>query len=123
MTSATCFGVAPSSRSSNIGLRLCDHRLSAPPSQPYQRDPRRFDTVGVLRSTTTLPTARRWLSVQLRSGTWHVAHEVSPTRDRRASKNRRVPNSIASDLPDTRLLLSGVEGAGHGPCERIISIS
>src|SRR6476661_6172501 len=123
MRSATCLGVAPSSRSSSIGRKLCDHRLSAAPSQPYQREPRRFETVGVLRSTTTLPIARRSLSVQLRSGTWHEAHDVSPTRERRASKKRRVPNSIASGLPDTRLLLSGVAGIGHGPCERIVWIS
>ena len=66
-TTATRSGVrdpvAASSRLSRIGRRLCDHRLSAPPSQPNQRCERRFIMVGVLRSTSLMPTPRRRLSV------------------------------------------------------------
>ena len=58
---------------------LCDHRLSAAPSQPYQRPSRTFIRVGVLRSTSAAAMPRAWLSVQLRSGTWQVPQENLPS--------------------------------------------
>ncbi len=53
-------------------------RLSAPPSQPNQCVERRFMSVGVLRSTSTSPTPRRRLSVQLRSGAWQLPQGQLP---------------------------------------------
>src|SRR5580765_1646091 len=102
---------------------LCDQRLSAPPSQPYQRPSRTFIRVGVLRSTSAAATPRTLLSVQLRSGTWQVPHEKRPLTDRRVSKNRRSPNSIAARRPEARLVGSAAGGVGQGPCARIARIS
>src|SRR5213079_2285548 len=90
---------------------------------PYQRLATTFIRVGVLRSTSLMPTPRVKLSVQLRSGTWQLEHDSVPLAERRGSKKRRVPNSIASGFPETRLLGSACAGAGHGPWERMISIS
>ena len=53
---------------------------------------------------------RRWrrramrLSVQFRSRTWQEPQENRPDAERRSSKNRRSPNSIASGFPETRLV-------------------
>jgi hypothetical protein len=63
------------------------------------------------------------LSVQLRSGTWQVAQANLPLPERRVSKNRRSPNSIASGLPDTRLPGSTASGTGQGPWPRIARTS
>src|SRR5688500_4980209 len=123
MSSATCRGLAPSSRRSRIGRMLCDHRLSAPPSQPYQRPSRAFMRVGVLRSTSAAARPRTRLSVQLRSGTWQVPQEKRPSADRRVSKNRRSPSSSAARLPEARLVGSVACGAGQGPWARIARIS
>src|SRR5262245_24189595 len=103
-----------------MGRKLCDHRLSAAPSQPYQRCPRRFIKVGVVGSTSATPTPRRRLSFQLRSGTWQLAQAFLPLPERRGSKNRSVPRTMASAFPDTRLEGSRGTGAGHGPWDRMI---
>jgi hypothetical protein len=102
---------------------LCDHRLSEAPSHPYQRPSRMFMSVGVLRSTSAAAAPRVWLSVQFRSGTWQVEHEKLPVADRRGSKKSSSPNTIASRLPDTRLLGSLLAGSGQGPCARMARIS
>ncbi len=102
---------------------LCDHRLSAAPSQPNQRPSRAFMSVGVLRVTSAAAKPRVRLSVQLRSGTWQLPHENRPSPDRRVSKNRRSPSSSAARLPETRLLGSVVIGVGQGPCARMARIS
>src|SRR6185369_12866769 len=102
---------------------LCDHKLSAPPAHPNQRPRRTFISVGVLRSTSAAAAPRMRLSVQLRSGTWQVAQAKLPLKERRVSKNRISPSSIAERLPETRLLGSRVAGAGQGPCARIARTS
>src|SRR6185436_18969567 len=123
MSSATWRGVAASSRRSRIGRMLCDRRLSAPPSQPYQRPRRTFISVGVLRSTSAAATPRALLSVQLRSGTWQVPQANLPLTERRVSKNRRSPSSTAARRPEARLVGSLALGTGQGPWARIARIS
>ena len=46
-----------------------------------------------------------------------------PAPRQAVSKNRRSPNSIASRLPETRLLGSFFPGTGHGPWARMARIS
>ena len=101
--SATWRGLEASSRASRIGRRLCAAQAvgGAVPAEPAAS--RAFISVGVLRSTSAAAAPRVRLSVQLRSGTWQVAQANLPLPERRVSKNRRSPNSIASGLPETRL--------------------
>src|SRR5688572_1472774 len=94
---------------------LCDHKLSAAPSSANQRWWRMFINVGVLRSTRAWPLLRLTPSVQLYSAMWQVPHDTLLFTDSFSSKNRRSPRSMATSLPDTRLLGSGVHGIGHGP--------
>src|SRR5689334_14303130 len=76
-------------------------------------------TLGALRSTSARPTARGRPSVQLRSGRWQCEQEIWPFEESLRSKNSRSPRSTALLLPETRLLGSGVQGAGQGPCAAI----
>src|SRR5689334_24814683 len=75
--------------------------------------------LGALRSTSASPTARGRPSVQLRSGRWQCEQETWPFEESLRSKNSRSPRSIASALPETRLLGSDVHFAGQGPCAAI----
>ena len=70
-----------------------------------------------------MPVLRRVLSVQLRSGTWQVPQATVPLPDKRWSKKRCIPNSIASRFPDARLVGSGGAKAPNGPWVRICLIS
>ena len=105
----------PSRAHRAIGRIACDHRLSAAPSQPYQRSCTAFHSDGVLRSSSSRPRPRARPSAKASSGRWQLAHDSVPSIDRRASKNRRSPSAMAAGRPACALPASSARGGGHGP--------
>ena len=107
-----------SSAAASIGPAVCAHRLSARPSQKNQRLYATFQTEGVFRSTPGAKAAAR-PSARPSSITWQVAQERLRSRDRRTSKNRFLPKSIAGQLPDTALVGSRA-GSSRGESDNTI---
>ena len=93
---------SPISRGSTRGRRLCAHRLSFAPSQPYQRGRRRsrcrrvaVDALDAVRPRASVrQCARRRMARRARDG--------PPARQPHGSPKSRSPNAIAARLPDTR---------------------
>ena len=103
---------------------LCAHRLSAAPAQPNQRLSRRLASAMALRSTRA--RGRRCARGRRRRpwpgrGRWRrsACRRARGACRRTAAGRARWP----PELPETRLLGSGVRRGGQGPCARMAARS